>query len=266
MDDSQHIFDRLAEHQQQPPAELYSKILTGIGLDAPAPLETQLDELKETAIVPPVSLYDRIRKDLFLAKPGVLSYLIKYRVAAAIVLIAFIATVLVYQLNNRPHTAPPLAGTKIIVPVTSDDHDTMQKIDHGPGKIQLTRIGKPTQKQKTTPVKNNGAVTTELPFIDNDLLTSLTECADCNFAAYYSGKKKFLLNLGPYSSITVSGKMSAFMQTLYSTNRRNKPTPRARRAKKTLERWKKKDAANFDTPGKTALDPIDLVEFIIDNN
>lgn len=77
-------------------------------------------------------------------------------------------------------------------------------------------------------------------------------------------EKKPLIFLNKYSYVNVSEKMKEFLQKMYATQKKNKPTRKARRAKAALEKWKKTDEKFFDQPtGKNPFDIIDLSELLI---
>lgn len=79
-------------------------------------------------------------------------------------------------------------------------------------------------------------------------------------------KKNAVIFINEFSYVNVSDKMSAFFEKLYETNKRNKPTWKAKRLKKKLNKWKKKDENYFDSGLQhNPLDIVDLSEFIFKN-
>ncbi len=264
MDDSQeNIFSGLSQHEENPPENLFNKIVGGIRMENAENLDNQLQSLKDFSIIPPVNLYEQIRKKTTSKENAVVFFLTKYRAVAAIFIIGLITIIAIYQFQPNNKT-PDEIVSKEIIPVIPTIDSAITK----PGKNNYL-VNKPENKKdkrnKITLYKPTPGIQ-EISFIDNDLITSLTECSNCNFAAFFSGKKKIVVTINPYSSITVTEKMGSFMKSLYSTNRRNKPTVKAKKARKTLQKWKKADVDYFDSSTiKSSLDPLDLTEYIIDN-
>lgn len=265
MDDSQqHILKDLANHGEKPPEGLYDKILDEIGMGTSEDLVSDLQPLKDFSIAPPFDLYEQIRNNTLPKQKGIVFYLKKYRAVAAIFILGLITAGTIYQLRNKDHATNEIVLKKD-TPVIQPADSTLKKINNN-NPLVKTSPNKKTHNHRLHLSRNTKPDTQEILFVDNDLLTSLTECTDCIFASFFSGKKNLVLKIGPYSSVTVTKKMGDFMKTLYSTNRRNKPTVKAKKARKTLEKWKKTDADHFDSSKeKLALDPLDLTEYIIDN-
>jgi hypothetical protein len=265
MDDSQqHIFDHLSQHEEKPPEELYSKILSEISMSSAKDWDSELKSLKDFSIAPPAALFEHIKNNTMSKEKGMVFYFRKYRAAAAIFILGLITAATLYQLRSKDQTANTIVLKKDIPAILPADSAISKTGNNNP--LVHTTANKKNHPYKLPQSRKTKPETLEMSFIDNDLLTSLTECTHCNFASFFTGKKKLVLTIGPYSSVTVTKKMGDFMKTLYSTNRRNKPTVKAKRARKTLAKWKKTDADHFDSSKeKLALDPLDLTEYIIDN-
>lgn len=265
MPDSQNdIFKRLSQHEEKPPEFLFEKIL---GEVRHGPKENGWHDLKEHSLIPPPELYKHIRQKWMQErsqKRSPVFFIRKYRAIAAI-LLAGMLSVAIYLLFPAKRTTEPLAEKK---PVPAGQPiNSAQKPDSATFNANADSTAKQvnTKKRSTPTLQSSGAQ--EIPFVNNDLLSSLMECTNCNFAAYFTEKKRIILDIDQYSAVAVSDKMRLFMKALYTTNRRGKSTHKSRKTKRILVRWQKADAAYFDNESsRTALDPLDLTEFLINNN
>jgi len=263
-DNLNNIFKSLSQHEEKPPEVLFEKIL---GEVRHGHTESGWQNLKEHSLTPPPELYRHIRQKWIQErsqKKSPVFFIRKYRAIAAIFLTGILAVAIYLLLPAKKATAP-LAEKK--PPPASQPVDSIQKIDSATLNANAANTpAKANTKKRDTPAWH-GPGTQEIPFVNNDLLSSLMECAECNFAAYFTEKKKIILDIDQYSAVAISDKMRLFMKALYTTNRRGKSTHKSRKTKRILVRWQKTDAAYFDKESsKTALDPLDLTEFLIDNN
>lgn len=262
MPDSQDdIFKRLSQHEEKPPEILFEKILREVRHGHEG---NGWQDLKEHSVAPPPELYGRIRQKLAKERSSKISpihFIRKYQAVAAI-LLAGILAIVIYQLLHTKKPAEPLAEKKSVPVIQPIPADSIQSVDSAAS----NNLTKSNTKKYNIPLRHKPG-TQEVPFVNNDLLYSLMECADCNFAAYFTEKKKIILDIDQYSSVAVSDKMRLFMQTLYTTNRRGKSTHKSRKTKRILVKWQKTDADYFNNESsKSALDPLDLTEFLINNN
>jgi hypothetical protein len=143
-----------------------------------------------------------------------------------------------------------------------------------PATAKATYPAQIANKTENTPVKRHQYhQTTGKAFItnnvnanilDNDFLYTLT-------SFNYGQAEDFLadikndpkISLDKYSYVNVSDKMAVFLKQLYAVNGKKKPTLKARRLKKKLNKWKRNDEDNFDNKiRKNPLDILDLSEFI----
>jgi hypothetical protein len=263
------ILRKLSQHESTPDKVLFDKILERTHADAPASLDNQLKELKDFSEQPPMAQFEKLQKavtgapvhDIKKNRPSLAGFL---AIAASLVL----ATAIWFFYNNDEKKSGTIAET--------DPVKTTPQLPSSPApmKDSATPLVKNITETKTKirslpPASVNGEKA--LAYInikDNDLLYSLTFVNYATFEPYFNGKKKkMVLDIDQYSSASVSPRMLNFMKDLYSTNRKQLPTRKAKRAKKTLNRWKKIDATYFDSTSgsKSAMDILDLTEFLIEN-
>ena len=253
------MFKRLKDHESAPPASLFGKIMEGMHASADDEEQTKWKQLQEHTVAPPPALYQKIRGGQKKISPVI--YLRWAAAAAAVLVIGLFIT----QLLPGKQTAQPINGfaaVELDTPHTpaKEDINNAPHIAAVPAK-QLAR------KKKIITASDTAGTNEMITYLVDGGAGSFMECENCQFTVYYSPtRKKIIIDVDQYSSTAVSDKMMQFMKTLYNTNRRNKPTAKARRSKRQLERWKKTDAEYFDNSlEKSALDPIDLVEYSIDH-
>lgn len=263
-DNKNDIFKSLSQHEEKPPEILFEKILREVRHGHKG---NEWEGLKDHSVAPPPELYGLIRQKLAekgSPKRSVIPFIGKYRAIAAIFL-AGILSVAIYLSLHTKRPAEPVAERKSAPVNQTIPADSVQNTDSVSSNAYNSEK-KGNAKKRPAPARHSSG-TQVIPFVNNDLLYSLMECPNCNFAAYFTEKEKIILDIDQYSSVAVSNKMRLFMKTLYTTNRRGKPTHKSRKTKRTLVRWQKADAAYFDNESsKSALDPVDLTEFLINNN
>lgn len=263
-DNKNDIFKSLSQHEEKPPEILFEKILREVRHGHKG---NEWEGLKDHSITPPPELYGHIRQKLAQersSKRPAVYFIRKYRAIAAVFL-AGILSVAIYQLLHTKKSAEPVAERKSVPVNRSILADSVKNPDSALSNTDAPRKQGIAKKRPATVRHSSG--TQIIPFVNNDLLYSLMECPNCNFAAYFTEKEKIILDIDQYSSVAISSKMRLFMKTLYTTNRRGKPTHKSRKTKRILVRWQKADADYFDKESsKSALDPLDLTEFLINNN
>lgn len=144
------------------------------------------------------------------------------------------------------------------IPATAKATDPVQKAN----KTEITAV-KRHQYHHTTGkafITNN----VNANILDNDFLYTLTSFNYSQAETFLTDiKKDPKISLDKYSYVNVSDKMAVFLKQLYAVNGKKKPTLKARRLKKKLNKWKKNDEDNFDNKiRKNPLDILDLSEFI----
>ncbi|HEX2847634.1 MAG TPA: hypothetical protein VHN59_13890 [Chitinophagaceae bacterium] len=265
MPDSQNdILKRLSQHEEKPPEFLFEKILVEV---RHGHKENSWQDLKDHSFTPPPELYQHIRQKWMQErsqKRSPVFFIRKYRAIAAILLAGMLA-VAIYMLLPGKRAVEPLAEKK---PAPAGQSiDSARKSDSATLNAKADTLSRQVNRKKRSVPAWHSSGTQQIPFVNNDLLSSLMECTNCNFAAYFTEKKRIILDIDQYSAVAISDKMRLFMQALYTTNRRGKSTHKSRKTKRILVRWQKADAAYFDNESsRTALDPLDLTEFLINNN
>ena len=150
------------------------------------------------------------------------------------------------------------------IPVTAADHP-----------ITAANLKLPAKHQRSINTANNHRITgntfitksVRANILENDFFYTLTNFTYSQADDFLSDiKENNKISINNYSYVNVSDKMAGFLKQVYAVNRRKKPTWKARKAKQKLDKWKKKDAENFDTKfDKNPLDILDLSEFIFNN-
>ncbi len=290
-DTIKNILNRLKEHGETPPAFLLERILHASEKreHEGGSFFIRLNGLKDFSIPPHISQLQKIQEQIVgshavVRKTGLLAALNRYKAAAAVLLL-FIAGWLLYQSNlfspsakkeivAVPQSLPADTGKTNAMVKTQAASDTVAVITDKslhPQKENAAYSNKDRERkfyakafgygQKIKPPGEN-----IVKFTDNDLLYTIINC-NYNLLQPYleKGAKKMVVSIDKYSAVTVSDKMLDFMKVMYKTSKKQKPTAKAKKAKATLVKWQKKDEKYFDADtSKTALDIMDLTEFIID--
>jgi hypothetical protein len=275
----------LRDHAEMPPGFLTDRLLQAIDGEGKQHVAfyLRLSSLQEYSIEPPASHLAIIKERLFTAvktntKSGSLVSLARYAVAAAAVLLLFSLGWLFYKKNSLPSTEKKdmvnmvkesakesiLAGDS--VHIYKDSVATLAGKVRNNGRNEEFRskmlIKNFVYSEKIMPVGQN-----VVRLADNDILNTIIACNYKMLAPYLEDNApKMVVNIDQYSSVTINKKMIEFMRVMYKTKRNEKPTAKARRAKANLVKWKKKDESYFNGPSKTALDIMDLGEFVIEKN
>lgn len=275
-DQFKDILSQLKDHEQDPPGFLFDQIHEAVKDEMHGDtLEFKLKGLGEYEISPEESHYISISKSFRGGSNNVRTLF--YRLGAlAAVLFFFLAAWGIYRMawNHTaeqattsaamapPKSSPsPQPGLSIDIAANATDSNT------GKGKSQVAEVKSYRvvgfAYSSRQPAHLSGT-NEPMTWVENDLLYSVLNCNYNVLAPYFEdNSRQLVVDVDRYSSATVSDKMMQFMKTLYRTNRKSKPTVRARKAKRKLEKWKKADAAYFDKPGNNhnPLDIIDLTRF-----
>lgn len=275
------ILQQLRDHEQSPPENLLDHIL--LSAKQEKNIELPIGEgmhgfsaLHNHQLNVPGHLYQHISKALFTTKKegGKITMLFTSRRIAAVLILALSAW-LVFYLSTKKNTAtdyqaginkplqtlktdPPIAAAgKTPAAAVSIKEAATIAIIKNPG------LAKSLNKGIFKNLLIDGKT---IEVVDNDLLYTLFNCDYKLLEPYLESEdKKLVMGLDQYSSVTVSPRMLSFMKTMYTTNRRNKPTRKAKKATKSLDKWKQTDRKYFDLQQKAnPLDIIDLGEFIFD--
>ena len=275
----------LRDHTEMPPGFLTDRLLQAIDGERKQHVAfyLRLSNLQEYSIEPPAAHLAIIKEKLFTVvntntKSGSLVSLARYAVAAATVILLFSLGWLFYKKNSLPSTekkdmvnmAKESAKETVLaadsVHIYKDSAATLAGKVRNNGRNEEFRskmlIKNFVYSDKIMPVGQN-----LVRLADNDILNTIIACNYKMLAPYLEDNApKMVVNIDQYSSVTINKKMIEFMRVMYKTKRNDKPTAKARRAKANLVKWKKKDESYFNEPSKTALDIMDLGEFVIEKN
>ena len=274
------ILQQLRDHQQSPPENLLNNILLGIQENNNAiPVGnylTTLSELKNHHLQAPEHLYQGIVNGLFTAKKesSIIRMMFTGRRIAA-VLILTLSAWLVFYLSTKKNTTSDYQATintpapiiKKDVPVTTTGKAPAATVSiKEAATIAILKNPGLAKSLNKGIFKNLQIDGKSIEVVDNDLLYTLFNCDYKILEPYLESEdKKLVMGLDKYSSVTVSPRMISFMKTMYTTNKKNKPTRKAKKAIKALDKWKLTDREYFDLQQKAnPLDIIDLSEFIFD--
>jgi len=273
-DQIRDILSQLKDHEQQPPESLFGRIQDAareeMNRDA---LDLKLKELGEYEIAPQESHYITISKSVK-GNPNNIRTLFYRLGALAAVLFFFFAAWAIYRLAwntpaikatetaalspaAKPSSQSPLVPVNI--PAIATDSNARILV----AETKTYRVTAPVYSASQAPRLSGSGES--FSWVDNDLLYSVLNCRYSAMEPYFKDEsRQLIVDVDQYSSTAVSEKMLQFMKTMYRTNKKNKPTFKAKKAKRKLEKWKKADATYFDKPGNNhnPLDIIDLTRFV----
>lgn len=303
MTNQQDIFKRLAQYEVEPPAAVWPRILQSFDIEKnadpdmlcgsltrvqsmtiAAPLGSYefiidnvtdplgLSRLQYFETAPPDFIFNRVFETIESGKrktsTGIIKKLSEYKlyVAAAVILLFISGWLISKSVNSNGHPITPASVVKDNLPAVPVLTDTLSK---------LVLVDKKSSIKKRHPVLYSGNATImigedEFKFNvnDNDVLASFANFTDNTVPLFIKKQKKptpFSIQVDQYAAIAVSETMSAMMSNMNTFRKNGKPTAKAKRERKRLEKWKKTDEKKFDKKaGNNPIDPIDLGEFLFD--
>jgi hypothetical protein len=273
-----NILQQLKDHPVPPPADIADAIHKNIAAEKKeaeenAPLES-IGQLRDSSIAPPAFLLDNI----VAAKPKTNSAKVipfrKYFTAAAAVLLVIVAIALLTRLSGKkeatqkelvhqstgsqPVYTAPLKKDPVGFTVIEKNVDEVDKI---PSQNNKKSVHHRVHKISGTATIDDA----DFAIRENDLLYSFTSFNYNNLPAFITNEntEAVKVRIDRSASITLSEGMVGMMKRMYQQKRNGKPTAKARREKRKLQRWKNADAKFFDkNVEKNPMDPLDLAEFI----
>lgn len=277
------ILNKLRDFEKEPPVSFFESIKqrSNFATDIAAPKvsnETALVELKEYSVNPPGHLYQRILNLINdLKQPAkvikIQPYLKVAAIAASVLLITGI-----WKLVSKNEVEPvdngvaTISNTKPIEnAVVQPQPDTTNKQQIAPAPksniiafagLKPKRITELPAAPDTFSIFIDGA---SIVVKDNDLYSTFTSLEYNNLPAFITAPeaKPFKLRIDKSTAINLSESMVAMMQKMYRTRSNGKPTRKAARMKKKMDKWKEADQTYFDkNVEKNPIDPIDLGEFL----
>jgi hypothetical protein len=251
----------------------------------------ELDFLRAVAVAPPAYMFSQVANvvlhpDNAIAAPPAKVVRKNFgwwkKAAAAAVLLLFGIAVVYQLMQNKTETdavaiLPSKTGNEAVtqpaMPATgsaganlANDSNTQQSI------VQKATTGQTTKKYREGRAKwqnqysEKGQQSNALAFAGTDVLYKLVNYQYQDATAFMTAlaaSPQRRISIDRYSYVNVSEKMNGLLQRMYETKKNGKPTGKARRTKKRLEKWKKADAEYFDSKlSKNPLDIVDLSEFI----
>jgi len=271
------ILQQLKAHSIQPPEVLFNSIAkktAGISPKVISDDETeikQFEQLRQNDIQPPAFISDRIFETIgeqqqSRATTTRLFRLYAYRAAATVVVLAGIWGIY-KSLNHNSSSAEKKLATEIVHQGT---RAVVDSVDKKPTEKDLSIVAlHPAHKKKSSPDASPTITATgegyNFAIKDNDLLGSFASFDYKNLPDFVTSDETTAvkINVDRSTAITVSEGMVAMLKRMYKTKRNGKPTWKAKRERKKIQRWKKADAKFFDkNPEKNPMDPLDLAEFI----
>jgi hypothetical protein len=283
-DQLDNILNRLKDHDETPPGFLMDRILHAFENEERQDnnFVVRFNGLREFSVEVPAYHLEKISARLWPAaktpsQPGIVKLLQQYRVAASLVLL-LTAGWLLYKSNffnketNQELVKVPLP---VVVPPLADKDTANEKAKTGADSVSIADNRAKSNREFTgrifandfgygQKIKPPGENMVKLA--DNDLLYTIINCNYEMLKPYLEkGAPKMVVTIDQYSAVTVNEKMLDFMKVMYKTKKNQKPTAKAKKAKASLDKWKKKDQQYFDQDtSKNAIDVMDLTEFIIE--
>lgn len=284
MNTNDEILKRLTEYEVAPPDFLSQKIFAGIQQAGQA--ETRLDaELKKIAgfaLTPPQELYGKIVRKLGLerSRAKVLAMPAWAMAAAAAVIIAF---GIWYGLSSREQETPAYTSAPAPTAPVPQSNPTAPA-DAPVAAAPLTPSSKPGNvpagKNSKLPARTAAAATpaeevaqtvlldgTNYRIKDREYFVYLTSFNYKEVPSVFrqNAAEKVLLYTDNSTAISLSPAMVKMMKKLYTTRTGGRPTRRAEKLKKRLNKWKEADEVFFDRNlDKNPMNPVDLGSFLLD--
>lgn len=280
------ILKQLKDFEQRPPLALFDNIKELVHCapqevvsDATLVTDAKLAELKHHTISPPAYLFQKIMEVIKgigqPAKVVPLNTYLKIAAVAASVLLLFGIWKLIDN-NPQPsgnegeivqHSTPSVPAP--IVPAVEDivigantTTKTESKKSHSFAAFKRSSIVDLPLVPDTFSILIDGAA-----FVvkDNDLYSTFTSFDYNNLPAFIAAPepKPYTLRIDKSTAINLSESMVGMMQKMYRTRSSGKPTRKALRMKKKMDKWKEADQTYFDKHvEKNPVNPIDLGEFL----
>lgn len=277
------ILKGLQNYQQNPPADIFDKILASVTNADDAGSKHVFGQLQQYAVQPPVTILGNTENVLFAEKKPASVKKIPayywYRAVAATVLIAlglwwFTKSTggSTTEQETANHNAPVKTPPQLITPVTNDTASKQKSSNEQLVAVVKDNFINPkkaynvnTTEPKASLLSSAAATVGGLPITitDNDVFATLINYTYNSQEQFWKEEdKELLIALNQYSSMTISEKMLALMKKMYRVKGNNKIPRSAKRAQKRLAKWKEADAMQFDSSGnKNPLDIIDLSDF-----
>jgi hypothetical protein len=274
------ILQKLKDHSVSPPAEIFDSIHKAIAEVKSEAAENEplkaIIALREKAVLPPAFLFDNIIAAGKIKSPAKVVPFKKYIAAIAAALLLFAGIAIVFKLSNKKDAAQNdgIAKQSGGQSLPTDDHSIKDTVAIAKDKLPLispnNALAHTTKKYGSNIMRKTGTATVEadgddLIIKENDLLYSFTNFNYNNLPAFITSDNTdaVKVRIDGSASITLSEGMVMMMKRMYKQKRNGKPTAKARREKRKLQRWKNADTKFFDkNVEKNPMDPMDLAEFL----
>lgn len=276
------ILNKLRDFEKEPPVSFFESIKqrSHFATDIAAPTassEAALTELKNYSVNPPAYLYQRILNLVKeLREPAKViklqSYLRAAAVAASVLLVAGI-----WKLVSKNEVEPindgvvTISNTKPIENTVVQPKPDTNKPQIAPAPknniIAFTNLRPKEIKELPAAPDTFSILIDGASFVvkNNDLYSTFTSLEYNNLPAFIAAPepKPYRLRIDKSTAINLSESMVGMMQKMYRTRSNGKPTRKAIRMKKKMDKWKDADQTYFDkNVEKNPIDPIDLGEFL----
>lgn len=266
-----NILRDLGNYCQEVPKELSDDLFSKIEAEKKAaPLEYTLRNLKEHETTPAENSFSSIRQKISGPSLGAIHFR-RYAAAAAVLAILLTGTWLLFkqpgEATNKETVSNKLPAK--VIPVDKKNKPAEE--------IAGTTEKKKIQPANEThsPVKKLKPVTDYFSEAEKKEITATGPDNPLFFAfaryIYSQGgtsipkdTNPLKLHLDKYSSANIPERMVRFMQTTRKTNKKGKPTAKARKTLKRIQKIRKKDAEFFKSNKHNPTDIIDLGNFIFD--
>jgi len=261
-----HPWSKLKNFELEPPVSVGDQVFEAIHeIDWFKPEQSRNKE-----IVPPLHLLESIESNLEFplvqSKQPPLRLerfsMLKRLMAAAVILGVITTVVIVISISPKRQT---ISQSQLKVQATDSSRVIVSQKTTKPS-VAARSIQK--LKEKKNPIKTSGQSNDTLIYFpeQGDLWVRLVsyDADQEQINQWISGNNPVSITIDEYSSLQVSKPIVDMIKQLHQTKKSGKPSRKAKKIKKKLERWKAKDEQYFSN-SKSALDPIDLGKLIFNN-
>lgn len=265
---SEKRFQDVREHEILPEPDVWAAINKALTVDSLPNVEVaDTPKQQSQQQKPPISI-DQSKGN----KKSVL-FRSKSFIYASIAATLITGLITIYRLTNTdnfPHENIATTLPKPSIP-HSNPPSKVLPIDSTPIAVEPKKSPAPVKEHRpknlsTEPAVANAFVSNHIFEIEDEDSFFLT-LANYILPENNKGNNKPSIKVDQHSSVYISPKLSLFMQWLYEkSDRKNKPTRRARKSYRALRSWKKASNKSFGSANMQNLsDPFVLTEFLYKN-
>lgn len=277
MQQLKNILNQLQSYGVTPSEKLYHKIRSAISASPKQQVapeeELNLQELKHLEIAPPSFLFDAIvAKTKIVEQPAAKVVPIRkfsmLKIAASFIGIAVIAAT-IWKITQNGLATSESTNTNSLSSNSAQmaTSDTLKEA--GVKEIVLSS-NQLTKNQSSSKKVRRNTVWVDVEGVkyatdDNDLYALFTNFNYKNLPFFLTEESESSVNIkiDKSSSIVLSEGMILMLKKSYQYKKNGKPTHKAKKEKRKLQRWKSNDVKYFNKSlDRSPMDPISLAEFV----